>query len=166
MSKSVKIFHRPTDRQTDKPTPRSSDPELKNIYLHRLILVKILETGRILFEIIHVTHGLLQTNQPAINSQQVGVKRCFFNLSFMGKSKACHWILLIRGGKPFVPRMSGSHCLFEFEIPYFTKEVAQNTKEKGVFQVFSIFVQIFPLSRSFHPMDQLVWSIRFFRYPY
>ena len=39
MSKIVKIFQGPTDRRTDRPTdrptdmttPRSSDPELKNI---------------------------------------------------------------------------------------------------------------------------------------
>ena len=31
MQKIVKIFHRQTDRPTDKPTPRSSSPELKNL---------------------------------------------------------------------------------------------------------------------------------------
>ena len=31
MSKIVKIFQGPTDRPTDMTTPRSSDPELKNI---------------------------------------------------------------------------------------------------------------------------------------
>ena len=31
MSKIVKIFRLPTDRPTDKPTPRSSSPELKNL---------------------------------------------------------------------------------------------------------------------------------------
>ena len=81
--------------------------------------------------------------------------------------KSCNLLLLSREKKPFVPRRSGSYPAFWFLKSHILQRNSLKIQRENWYFSFLHFLEIFfSCPMVFDPMDQFVWSIRFFWYPY
>ena len=92
------------------------------------------------------------------------VEKHFFSQKFLSHGQKCavgfRWTdakneIEIRGPEPCLKLWS-----------FLQRHSSKNTKEKLTFQFFAFFATFFSILRVHYPIDQFVWSIRFFWYPY
>ena len=95
------------------------------------------------------------------------MKNGFFNESFMGHPEKLHFALIKQRKKTFVPRRSGSYPAFWFLKSHILQRNSLKIQRENWYFSFLHFLAIFfSCPMVFDPMDQFVWSIRFFWYPY